>query len=146
MKLFLSRISAVVFVCLSYSACATAGTGELAQEAQLAAPFGVVEQVWVAASRGDTNQIAALTEGADPLDWVAARTEAVPDYFAATAGRLRLEGGYFVDEPGTVRLQFRVPYVSCPPPFHEGLDDTVRATVRRTSAGWKVTEIYEDIC
>jgi hypothetical protein len=129
-------------------ACAT-GNPKLGSDTQASdweAPFSVVEQVWAAAARGDAASLAAVTDGEDPSDWIQARRMAYPGFFQETVGRLRLENGYVLDDTGTVVVQFRAPFVSCPPPVHEGVDDTYFAKVRPQNGTWRVIEVWMNIC
>jgi len=108
-------------------------------------PFEVVQALWDAAAAEDSAAVSALAVSPGLQIWVEERSAAHPDFFAQTVERLELRGGYVFDDTGTVVVAFLLPYHTCPRPTRsEG--EVWQAKVRRTPAGWRVLEVWRDIC
>lgn len=107
----------------------------------------VLTRFWSAAAVGDSPAMQRFTEGSRPLHWVADRRAAYPGLFRETAGELELEDLYFATpQADTVTVQIRVPWVSCPPPAHEGERDRYYIKVTNRKGEWRILDIWQDIC
>jgi len=109
-------------------------------------PFSVVEELWRAAEANDAESIARVSVGEGSSEWIQARRGAYPSFFSETSGELVLEGGYELEGPDLIVLQFRAPFVTCPPPTYEGVDDTYFVRARRLSGEWRVEAVWQNIC
>lgn len=107
----------------------------------------VLEQFWAAASVGDSAAMRRHVAGQAPMEWVAYWGAAYPGFFAQTAGKLEIEGGHYSHfRPDSAQATIRVPWVSCPPPVHEGNPDRYNVELISTGDGWLISAIWRDIC
>lgn len=107
----------------------------------------LLEQFWAAASAGDSVAMQRHVAGQAPMEWAAYWGAAYPGFFAQTAGKLKIQGGYYSHtRPDSAQVTIRVPWVSCPPPAHEGNPDRYNVELISTGDGWLISAIWRDIC
>lgn len=108
---------------------------------------GLLQSFWSAAAAGERAAMQGLPSGSEPLAWVERWEMAYPRFFESTHGPLEIEDAYYTEfSVDTATIQLRVPWVSCPPPAHDGERDRYYAKVVSSGGNWRIVDIWKDIC
>ncbi|MDT8442556.1 MAG: hypothetical protein RQ723_12990 [Desulfuromonadales bacterium] len=114
---------------------------------ELADIMSTVERFWAAAATEDESAMRREATGATPIDWVKRWRQAYPTFFKETVGKLEIVAAYApTDEAATIEVLIEVPWVSCPPPAHDGKRDRFHVHLIPVDSSWRVVEVWKDIC
>jgi hypothetical protein len=114
---------------------------------ELNAMVRVTEAFWNAAADQDSVAMAVQTQGAKAFSWVTRWRSSYPTFFEVTSGHLTAAGAYFFEGDRDIAIMdLQVPWVTCEAPMYEGTPDHYHVKLVRRDRGWKIVDVWRDIC
>ncbi len=110
--------------------------------------IAVVEAFWVAASEADSTVIERYIASGDPVAWAWRWRQAYAGFFLETRSLLVIEAIVHSEPLRTdgVTATVRVPWVSCPPPVHDGWEDRYHVELTQVMGSWRILDIWKPSC
>lgn len=144
------HVISVLAIIMSVVGCVSHRENESATpipQSQLTEVMEAVDRFWSAAAANDAPAMRQETTGAKALSWVERWRQAYPTFFRETVQNLKLVAAYTPpDQPDAIEVLIEVPWVSCPPPAHEGDRDRYHIRLLPRDSSWRVADVWKDIC